>query len=476
MTQAETDRLVQEVLPALGLPAGARVLLLTGPGSGLEELLAGQRLIPVRSDPAPPLPQVELACDAALVAGGIESVEWDRWVLQQVRERLRPGSPLVLVVPNLGSLASVGDAWWLAGRVLHEAVAKLRRRLGAGPVVDSAPFGGRRYTAARVRTVLDRAGFELASLEPHGAGLVSPAVALGLRQAARFSRHWVARGRSRPADPLGGRVPLPSGEEHVRTFERDQARFVEGRDAWAARHPEAVAGEVRELDPRAYAGSCVLVFAPHPDDEIIGCGGTMLRLIDAGARVVSVQATDGSDSAALRDAPEEVRRAVRIEEARAVAAAAGIQETVFWRADNRAFRMTDALVGQAAELLVKHRPRLVFTTFLTDLHPDHLTLNRILARAIERAGTAIDESLVLGYEVWSLASPSLLCDVTEVRARQEELLWRYATAMKVDDFVDLCERRNRYNAVRLLGRAAYAEVFHTTPARAYPALVDAAGA
>ena len=476
MNQAETDRLVQADLPALGLPAGARVLLLAGPGSGLEPLLIEQCLVPVRSDPSSPLPRVGQACDAALIAGAIESVEWDRWVLQQVRERLKPGSPLILVVPNLGSLASVGDAWWLAGRVLREAVAKLRRRLGAGPGADSAPFRGRRYTAARVRTVLDRAGFELASLEPHGAGLVSPAIALGLRQAARFSRHWVARGRSRPADPLGGWVPLPPGEEHVRTFEHDQARFVKDRDAWAARHPEAVAGEVRELDPRAHAGSCALVFAPHPDDEIIGCGGTLLRLIDAGAHVVSVQATDGADSAALRDAPEEVRRTIRIEEARAVAEAAGIHETVFWRADNRAFRMTDALVGQAAELLEKHRPRLIFTTFLTDIHPDHLTLNRILARAIERVGTAIEESLVLGYEVWSLAPPGLLCDVTDVRARQEELLWRYATAMKVDDFVDLCERRNRYNAVRLPGRAAYAEVFHATPACAYPALVDAAGA
>jgi len=475
MPQADVDRLVLEALPGLSLPAGTRVLVLSGPGSSLETRLSPAGLVPTGFDAARPLPRVESTFDAALIAGGIESVEWDRWVLQQVRERLKPGSPLVLVLPNLASLASVGDAWWLAGRVLSEALAKIRRKLGATPRADSAPFRGRRYTAARVRTVLDRAGFELASLEPRSPGLVSLAMALGLRKAARFSRHWVVRGRSRPADPLGGWVPLAPDDEHVRTFERDQARFVKDRDTWAARHPDAVSGEARELDPRAHAGSCAIVFAPHPDDEIIGCGGTLLRLIEAGARVVSVQATDGSDSAALREAPEEARRTVRLEEARAVAEAAGIQETVFWRADNRAFRMTDALVGQAAELLEKHRPRLIFTTFLTDIHPDHLTLNRILARAIVRAGAALEGSLVLGYEVWSLAPPGLVCDVTDVRARQEELLWRYATAMKVDDFIELCERRNRYNAIRLLSRAGYAEAFHVTPARDYPALVDAAG-
>ena len=58
-----------------------------------------------------------------------------------------------------------------------------------------------------------------------------------------------------------------------------------------------------------------------------------------------------------------------------------------------------------------------------------------------------------------------------MREQQEALLWSYATAMKVDDFIALCERRNYYHACRLLGRPGYAEAFHAVPARAYPALV-----
>jgi len=472
MPQSRSNRHALEALDALSLPAGARILVPHGIGPELGQDLGRRGLVPVGFDLSRPLPRVEVPFDAALIAGGLESVEWDRWVLQQVRERLEPGAPLVLVVRNLASLASPGDVWWLGGRVVREATAKL----GGDPAAGSAPFRGRRYTAARARSVLDRAGFELVGLAPCGPGWLAPALTLGLRKAAAFSRHWVATARARPPDPLGGWVPLAPGAEHVRAFERDQARFVEDRDAWSARHPDAVAAAVRELDPRAHAGTAALVLAPHPDDEIIGCGGTLLRLIEAGTRVTSVQATDGSDSAALREASEDTRRTVRLEEARRVAEAAGIGETIFWRADNRAFRATDALVTRATELLTRHRPGLIFTPFLTDIHPDHLTLNRILARAIERAGAALEGSLVLGYEVWSLVPPGLVCDVTSVRARQEELLWRYETAMKVDDFIELCERRNRYNAVRLLGSAAYAEAFHVTPARAYPALVDATGA
>src|SRR5690348_13860413 len=39
-----------------------------------------------------------------------------------------------------------------------------------------------------------------------------------------------------------------------------------------------------------------MVFSPHPDDEVIACGGTILKRIAAGHRVVTVFSTDGSQS------------------------------------------------------------------------------------------------------------------------------------------------------------------------------------
>ena len=64
-----------------------------------------------------------------------------------------------------------------------------------------------------------------------------------------------------------------------------------------------------------------------------------------------------------------------------------------------------------------------------------------------------------------------LAEKRRVREEQEALLWRYPTAMKVDDFIDLCERRNYFNACTYLGRPGYAEVFHTVEARTFPDLV-----
>ena len=56
----------------------------------------------------------------------------------------------------------------------------------------------------------------------------------------------------------------------------------------------------------------VLVLSPHPDDELIGCGGTVTRLMTQGARVTVIQATDGCDAASLVHATEGERRSIRL--------------------------------------------------------------------------------------------------------------------------------------------------------------------
>ncbi|MBT2489844.1 glycosyltransferase [Streptomyces sp. ISL-96] len=79
----------------------------------------------------------------------------------------------------------------------------------------------------------------------------------------------------------------------------------------------------------------VLVFSPHPDDEVIAVGGTIARLADEGARVGVVFATDGAMShSAVLDihcdpTPAELLL-IRREEARAAAVALGLGKEAAW--------------------------------------------------------------------------------------------------------------------------------------------------
>lgn len=447
-------------LSLAGVAPGSRVLVVARDSVAISRTLEETGFVPTVAPPATPLGVEAASYDAAILVDALEHMEWDRWLLQQVRRALVSDAPLLLQARNLWSLATPWDAISLAGRIggvfARQATLRLAPPASDAPL-PNRPFRGRKYRGRPLCAMLERLGFEVESCTGGGTSAV-----------------WHIRARARDRGVLGGSVPLTPCAEHMAAFEQENAEFVEKRQAWVSAHPRQAPGAVEVLDPHAYAGATAIVLAPHPDDEVIGCGGTILRLARAGCRVVCVQATDGSDGWALRDLPDAKRREVRLVESRAVATLAGIKETDFWREDNRAFRASDAMISRLAGLFRRLEPRLVFTPFLTDSHRDHLTLNAIAAGAMLASGDALDGARVLGYEVWALAPASVVCDVTEVREEQEDLLRLYENAMRVDDFVDLCERRNYYNACRYLGRSGYAEVFHACSIADYPALVTQA--
>ena len=66
----------------------------------------------------------------------------------------------------------------------------------------------------------------------------------------------------------------------------------------------------------------LLVFAPHPDDEILGCAGLMQRLVREGLAVHVVVVTDGAAGGIA---------AIREQECAAGLACLGVNSFEFWR-------------------------------------------------------------------------------------------------------------------------------------------------
>ena len=247
----------------------------------------------------------------------------------------------------------------------------------------------------------------------------------------------------------------PQGRSHRAEHAAQYAPLYAAREAWLARFAEYRRAAARELDPGQWRGARVLALAPHPDDELIGCGGTLCRLAAAGAELIILQATDGARLRSLRDLSQSRRKSVRLEEARRVAAALGA-DLVLWGQQDSRLRRCEAAVAALARALDEVRPTHVFTPFLGDPHADHRILSGILADALLLAAI---EPCVLQYEVWSLVPANLYCDVTREAQRVERLLLLYARAMRADDFVHFCESRNLARAFELTGRPGYAEAF-----------------
>ncbi len=395
--------------------------------------------------------------DVIVAAGLIEDLPWDRWALQQMHRWLAPGGRLLLTAPNLWSPLALVDPRYVLGK-LAKQWPKVLRWLGrpAGPAHPSTRSRKRSYDARVLRATLEELGF---------------VVEYGSRDALG-TEHVVWARRQPAVFGLSTERPFPDPAAHRARFDRETREFLRLRDAWLAARPGGRAQPGRELVPAEHAGADVLVLAPHPDDELIGCGGTIGLLARAGARVTVVQATDGSASAAFLDEPEPVRRQVRLDEATRVAQAAGIARTIFWREDNQAFVYRPELVTRLRGTLEEVNPALIFVPFVTDIHPDHVLLARILGEALEdwsRPGTQ-----VFGYEIWSRVPANAWCDVTAIMPEFLDWILLYETAMKVDDFVHACATRDYANALALGGRAGFVEAFHAGDVTAYRDLVNQA--
>lgn len=427
----------------------------------------------VRSPADPSAPGLEEESqDVIVAAGALERLPWDRWTLQQAHRALANDGVLLVFVPNFHAATSPGDLAFLAGRLLRELVSRTRRALGAAPA--RSRFRGRRYRRAAFEAMLSSLGFSVEHRSTTGSGWLAPLAGLFPAAVERLGRTHVVVARRLPS-LFGTRGrPYPDPAAHRAAFERSHRHYLEDRARWLERHRELRPGPPAALEPADFRERHVLVLAPHPDDELIGCGGTLARLRAAGARITVVHATDGSEAASLWHATGPERATVRLEEAERVAEAMGFEPLVLWREDNASFREREERVRELRERIQTLRPALILVPFVTDVHPDHRTLSRMLARAI-RAAAVPEDGRVLSYQVWSKVPANLYCDVTGEMERLERTLLLYETAMKVDDYVHFCQDRNFHDAIELMGRPGFVESYFSVPARAYPELVATAG-
>jgi carbamoyl-phosphate synthase large subunit len=111
-----------------------------------------------------------------------------------------------------------------------------------------------------------------------------------------------------------------------------------------------------------------LVLAPHPDDEILGCGGTMARLVAMGRAVHVGIVTSGQPPRFAAQGVAQVRA-----EAVAAHAAIGVTAT-HWldlpaaALDTLAHAELNAAIGQ---LVREVAPDTLFVPFVGDIHRDH---------------------------------------------------------------------------------------------------------
>jgi len=148
--------------------------------------------------------------------------------------------------------------------------------------------------------------------------------------------------------------------------------------AWRLRHRMPIGGDVPDLK----RFSRIMIWAPHMDDEVIGCGGLMARCAGHGSEIVSVYFTDGAcgTSGAERDALMRTRR----EETRDAARILGVTRCHFLDQPDGALRPSPELGRSLTTLLEQEQPDCLLLPFPLDPHPDHRQLYLLYAALANR--------------------------------------------------------------------------------------------
>ena len=202
-----------------------------------------------------------------------------------------------------------------------------------------------------------------------------------------------------------------------------------------------------------------LVIAPHPDDETLGCGGTLARLAPScDIHVLLVTNGDGGG-----DLPPDTSQNRKAEMSNAVRLL-GIGNPVMHLdepdgrfEDSRSYRT--ALDG----ILERLEPDWVFLPWLHDSHADHSRISFASSQVLSRSRVGS----VLYYETWTPVPATHVVDITQTMETKKNALLCHETALRYGNYLDAMVGLNAYRALYLgPGQSRWAEAFAVTAASA----------
>jgi LmbE family N-acetylglucosaminyl deacetylase len=180
-----------------------------------------------------------------------------------------------------------------------------------------------------------------------------------------------------------------------------------------------------------------LVIAPHPDDEVLGVGGTIARLSDAGQEVFVAVVTRGYPPAFTADIVMQVRA-----EAKMAHDHLGVRRT-FWL-DLPAAQLSEtshaSLNAALHKTIAEASPKTLLVPFVGDIHLDHqLTFLSSLVAA--RPHQAAYPTTVLAYETLSETNwnapyltpsfvPNVFFDIEATLSRKVEAMRLFASQLR----------------------------------------------
>lgn len=199
----------------------------------------------------------------------------------------------------------------------------------------------------------------------------------------------------------------------------------------------------------------ILIVAPHPDDESIGCGGLMATY---GKQCDVLLLTDGrkGKSAQRMDCTDEEIIAIRNAELKKALDIAGVNELICLNIPDSElkYHKKEVLNFDASQY------RYIFVPNSKEAHPDHKAANRFF-KSMRFWGKT--KARIYEYEVWTpLHTLDVLMDISSQEDKKKQMIEQFVSQLECKNYLNAGMGLSHYRGIGCNSSAA--EAFYYSPA------------
>lgn len=238
-------------------------------------------------------------------------------------------------------------------------------------------------------------------------------------------------------------------------------------------------------------GEKVLVLSPHPDDETLGCGGTIRLLVELNRHIKVVFLTSGDKADPSHRAslvtyknnlpfPPLVKGGVgglphttdytllREKEAEKALRVLEVSDYEFLRFPDRGlFENYEDALERLVKIIEGYIPDTVYSPSPLEINPDHRATANVALELQKKHNFRI-----VFYEVATPIRPNKLIDITKVIKIKWRAIKSYKSQLKIIDYLDINKSLNKFRALTLDKKVQYAEAFLVLEAASEQEMLD----
>jgi LmbE family N-acetylglucosaminyl deacetylase len=186
----------------------------------------------------------------------------------------------------------------------------------------------------------------------------------------------------------------------------------------------------------------VLVFAPHPDDESIGCGGSIAKHVKSGSAVtIAFFTSEGK----------------RKDEAKDAARILGASKIEFMDFKDGFLSYSQETVEKTAKILENIKPDIVYIPHEFDGNADHMNAFKIVLEVLKKFYHG--KPTVLCYEVWTpIKNPNYYEDITDFADVKKKAIEAHKSQLSKFNFSKAALSLNSYRGI-MSGSGEISEAF-----------------